>query len=50
MKRPGDWRQPPKAPFTGDTDKTALLFHAIMAGADHKITNLTGSTSAGPKK
>ena len=39
-KPPDDPNHPPKAPTSGDADKTALLYRAIMAEADQSITNL----------
>ena len=45
-KPPKELEQAAKAPQTGDADKTALLFHAIMSEADQQNTNTAKAAGA----
>ena len=45
-KPPDDPKQQPKASNTGDIDKTALLYRAVMAELDQNITNLVRAANA----
>ena len=41
-----EMEQPTKAPKTGDTDKTALVYRTVMTEEDQRITNNTKAAGA----